>query len=260
VPDPCQEPTHGVFTPSADRVAGTETLRSCPKTASTELASLSRRKTRLTQRLTRSARIKDGILRGGGPTWPRNRLRRACPRTRAAGRTLHPAHPKVNRREARNQHDPTSLPCLVYFTPATLTSLRLQGVDPSEDQASLSALLPPVPFVPASGRGSELRRVDPSGSRSLTPKRCAPSPLDVFPLRFSLSPRWGTASRPLLSRAFRLPGSGLPCGNPSYALDRGTSESSPTVSSVCFSCPPESEPSKPPTPLGFATSSFPGPS
>jgi hypothetical protein len=131
-----------------------------------------------------------------------NRLRRTYPSVRAAGRTLHPTHPKVSRREARDLHDPTSLPCLVYFAQTTLTSFRLQGVDPSEDQASLSAPLPPVPFVPASGRGSELRRFDPSGSRSLTPKRCAPSPHDVFPLRFSLSPRWGTASRPLLSRAF----------------------------------------------------------
>lgn len=92
----------------------------------------------------------------------------------------------------------------VCFTPTTLMSFRLQGFDPSGDQAGVSALLPPVPFVPASGRGSELRRVDPSGSRSFAPKRCAPSPHDVFPLGFSLSPRWGTASRPLLSRAFDL--------------------------------------------------------
>jgi hypothetical protein len=197
VPHPCQEPTHGVFTPSADRWPERK-----PEEAFRREPQLTSPPKELAQRLNRSARTRDGFLRGGGPTWSRIQLRKACPSARAAGRTLHPTHPKVSRREARDLHDPTSLPCLVCFAQTTLTSFRLQGVDPSEDQASLSALLPPVPFVPASGRGSELRRVDPFGSRSLTPKRCAPSPHDVDPLGFSFSPRWGTASRPLLSRAF----------------------------------------------------------
>jgi len=90
---------------------------------------------------------------GRGTDRSRIPLRRACPSARAAGRTLHPARPKAPRREARDLHDPTSLPCLIYFAQATLTSFRLQGVDPPGDQAGVSALLPPVPFVPTSGRG-----------------------------------------------------------------------------------------------------------
>jgi hypothetical protein len=72
-------------------------------------------------------------------------------------------------------------------------------------------------------------------------RSAAPHPLMAFSLWGFPSHRGGERLPAPSSHALSTSGSGLPCGNPSYALDRGTSESSPTVSSVCFSASPKTD-------------------
>lgn len=109
----------------------------------------------------------------------------------------------------RFQRTEPMLPLTIYrvsFTPETLLSFRLQGFEPLRDPETSPFPLPPLPLDTKLCRCSRLRRLQPSEKldRLRIPQsiRC---PLDVFPSGALLPSKVESASRLILSHAWKLP-------------------------------------------------------
>jgi hypothetical protein len=146
----------------------------------------------------------DALGRERQPSWALvlfSACRRGGPQQRGCQVPPEPAR-SVSTLAANRAVKAISTPCRVCFAPTTLLSFRLQGFEPPGEEAASPPPFLPCRFAPHSDGAYGFEGLDPPGSRTDPPRRPDPVPSwRSSPLRLSLPPPWGSASRlPPLTR------------------------------------------------------------